>query len=169
MKSLKEFIAERLIYTDIYEMAVQFKEYKDKIISHSEIIIAHILLILNAENEIKNNINTDENKNLIKHWKHELYIFLDDFVNLKIKTKNTKEKKYKIIKQVLIDELELDTYGNLGLFCGNKLFKEGYDVVDDAATRKLFKNLTKFFQEKYLDSMILTMAGFDTKNFIDSL
>lgn len=153
MKSLKEFIAEHLIYTDIFEMAAELKDYRDFIMNNIFVVIEHILLILKAEEE-----NTDESRQYINHWKNELRKYFSRFHFIKLKVKDNIYKRHDYIMQVLSDKLELDTTDMLADLCRNKLIKEGYDL-DDPDVYSDFKRLSEKFQKKYFDQMVWCLAG----------
>lgn len=163
MKTFKEYIVEKLMYTDIFEMAVELKDYKDDIKNYSSTLIAHILLVMNARQE-----NSIE---YVKHWKDEIRAYLKRFYDIKLKVKNNYKKRLSYIKDILLNKYELDTKNNLANYCANKLFKEGYDI-DDSTIYNRFESLTSQFQEKYLDKMIDCMADHDMNKinqFIESL
>lgn len=163
MKLLQTFIAEHLVYTPIYEMAVSLYKFNAKIEYMSKPIIAHILLILKSEKE--------NNYKYVSYWKSEIKNYLLQFFDTKLKVKDNYNKRIKYIKNILINELELDTKVNLGFYCYSKLFKEGYDM-DNGKTAKEFEQLTIEFQTKYLDNMMDCMADHNINKineFIKSL
>ena len=164
MRAIKQFIAEHLINTEIFEMAKSLSSYKDLIESQMPILITHIILILNARIE-----NNDE---FINHWKKEIGGILRSCINIRLKTKNTYQAKYKHIKHLLIDELELDTNDEyiLGQIW-NKCFNEGYDF-DNENIQKDFINLIHQFQEEYLYDIIDIIASdklSKIQNFVNKL
>lgn len=163
MKSIKEYIVEQLSYSKIFEMATELKEYREKIKELSPILIAHVLLILKAKEE-----NSIE---YVDHWKIEIKGFFKQFMRVKLKIKDTYKKRFSYIKKILIDEYEYDQLENLTDICYSKIYEEGYDL-DDPKISKEFEELTKKFQDKYLDNMIDCMADHDLNkinNFVESL
>ena len=151
MKTIKQFIAEHLINTEIFEMAKSLSDYKDLVESYTPNLIAHIILIMKSREE-----DSDE---YIKHWKKEIGGFLRNCIGIRLKTKNTYEAKYKHIYNLFINELELDTNDNyiLGRIW-NKCFEEGYDF-DDNKVKEKFIELIHQFQEKYLNEIIDIIAS----------
>ena len=64
MKAIKQFIAEHLVNTEIFEMAQSLSEYKREIENNLPILLVHIILIMKARKE-----NSTE---FIDHWKKEI-------------------------------------------------------------------------------------------------
>lgn len=151
MKTIKQFIAEHLINTEIFEMAKSLSDYKYLIESQMPMIISHIILIMKA--------NEEQSDEFVNHWKKEIGVFLRNCINIRLKTKNSYNAKYKHIKNLLINELELDNNDNyiLGKIW-NKCFEEGYDF-DDINVKNNFIDLIHEFQENYLDELIDVIAS----------
>lgn len=163
MKAIKQFIAEHLINTEIFEMAQSLAEYKNDINNYLSIILCHILLIMKA--------NEENSTEYIDHWKHEIRNFLRILVQRKLKTKDNYQIRKKHIEDILIRRYELDTNDNYIWDLSNKLFKEGYDL-DDENIYNNFINLFHKFQEEYLDNMIDVLADKDInkiKEFVNKL
>jgi len=151
MKTIKQFIAEHFVSTEIFEMAKTLDQYKTIIESQIPMLIAHIILVMKSRKE-----NSDE---YIIHWKKEIGGFLRNCINFKLKTKDTYDSRYKHIYDVYINQLELDS--NDDFIIGkiwNKCFEEGYDF-DDKQTYNEFINLVHEFQDKYLDEIIGVIAS----------
>ena len=162
--SLTEYIAEKLSQTHIFEMAKSISEYKDLVINMIRPIIAHVILILKSREENDNEF--------INHWKKELLSFLTEFIDIRLKTKNTYKKKKKYIKDVLINNEEIDTNDKWYLSkLWKKLYEEGYDlseknIYDD------FLPIIHDFQDNHLDQIIDLIASqdiFKIKAYINNL
>ena len=161
---LTEYIAEKLSQTQIFEMAKSISEYKDLVINMIRPIIAHVILILKSREENDNEF--------INHWKKELLSFLTEFIDIRLKTKNTYDKRKKYIKDVLINNEEIDTNDKWYLSkLWKKLYEEGYDlseknIYDD------FLPIIHDFQDNHLDQIIDLIASqdiFKIKAYINNL
>ena len=151
MKAIKQFIAEYLINTEIFEIAKSLSDYKNLVESYIPTLIAHIILIMKARQENYNEYVT--------HWKNEVGGFLRNCIGIRLKTKNTYDARYKHIYNLFINELELDTNDEYILSrIWNKCFEEGYDF-DDKKIEEEFINIIHQFQEKYLDEIIDVIAS----------
>lgn len=164
MKVIKQFIAEHLINTEIFEMARSLDDYKNLIKSQIEPLISHIILVMKARQE-----NSEE---FIIHWKKEIRGFLSNFIGIKLKTKNTYETRRKHIENILYNEYELDTDEDeiFGII-RRKLFNEGYDLEDNKIHND-FLSIVQKFQNEYLDEIIDIMASDSTskiQQFINKL
>ena len=162
--SLTEYIAEKLSQPHIFEMAKSISEYKDLVINMIRPIIAHVILILKSREENDNEF--------INHWKKELLSFLTEFIDIRLKTKNTYDKRKKYIKDVLINNEEIDTNDKWYLSkLWKKLYEEGYDlseknIYDD------FLPIIHDFQDNHLDQIIDLIASqdiFKIKAYINNL
>jgi len=163
MKSIKQFIAEHFVNTEIFEMAQSLDEYKKDIESKIFIIVAHILLIMKSKQE-----NSVE---FIDHWKREIRGFINDLCDKKLKTKDNYNTRYKHVYDVLINKFDFDTNDKLIYRFYNKLYSEGYDL-DDKITYDEFINLFHEFQKYYLENLIDIIAQQNynkIKNFVNNL
>ena len=164
MKTIKQFISEHLIKTEIFEMAKTLDQYKSIIESQIPMLIAHIILVMKSRKE-----NSDE---YISHWKKEIGGFMRNCINFRLKTKDTYNSRYKHIYDVYINQLELDS--NDDFIIGkiwNKCFEEGYDF-DNKQVYDEFIDLVHEFQDNYLDEIIDVIASNDfakITNFINKL
>jgi hypothetical protein len=164
MKTIKQFIAEHLINTEIFEMARSLDDYKNLIKSQIEPIISHVILIMKAREE-----NSDE---FVTHWKKEIRGFLSNFIGTKLKTKNNYESRRKHIENILYNEYELNTDEDeiFGII-RRKLFNEGYDLEDNKI-HDTFLQIVQNFQNEYLDEIVDIMASDSTskiQQFINKL
>lgn len=151
MLSIKQYIAEKFVGTQIFEIAKSISDYKDLVSNMIRPIIAHIILILKSREE-----NDDE---FINHWKSEIKGFLVPFTSVKLKTKDNYNTRLKHINSVFIDDNEIDTDDNW--FKGNlwkKLYEEGYDLLD-RDTYNNFLPIIHDFQDNYLDELINVIAS----------
>lgn len=164
MLSLKQYIAEKFVGTQIFEMAKSISDYKDLVSSMIRPIIAHIILILKSREENDNEF--------INHWKKELMSFFGEFIDIKLKSKNTYIKRKNYIENVLLDDDEIDT--NDKWYIGKlfkKLYEEGYDLTDKN-TYNEFLPIIHNFQDNHLDKIIDLIASqdiFKIKNYINEL
>lgn len=164
MKAIKQFIAEHLINTEIFEMARSLDDYKNLIKSQIEPLISHIILVMKARQE-----NSEE---FVIHWKKEIRGFLSNFIGIKLKTKNTYETRRKHIENILYNEYELDIDEDeiFGII-RRKLFNEGYDLEDNKIHND-FLSIVQKFQNEYLDEIVDIMASDSTskiQQFINKL
>lgn len=164
MKTIKQFIAEHLINTEIFEMARSLDDYKNLIKSQIEPLISHIILVMKARQE-----NSEE---FVIHWKKEIRGLLSNFIGIKLKTKNTYETRRKHIENILYNEYELDIDEDeiFGII-RRKLFNEGYDLEDNKIHND-FLSIVQKFQNEYLDEIIDIMASDSTskiQQFINKL
>ena len=163
MKAIKQFIAEHLINTEIFEMAQSLAEYKNDIDNYLSIILAHILLVMKA--------NKENSIEYVDHWKHEIREFIRILCRRKLKTKDTYQTRLNHINDILIRKYELDTSDDYIWDLSNKLFKEGYDL-DNEKVYNDFIDLFHNFQDNYLDELINILANKDInkiKEFVDKL
>lgn len=163
---LKEYLAEKLIDTHIFEMAKSISEFEDLVENMIDSILCHIILILKAKEE-----NSTE---FVIHWKKEVIGFFKKFTNIKLKTKNSYESKLKHIKSILFDELNLDNMDNLDnikKIIYIKMYQEGYDLNDKKIWDD-FKSIIEDIQINHLDIIIDLMASNDQYkivNYIENL
>ena len=163
MNSIKNFIADHLVNTDIFEMAQSLDQYKKDIENNIFIILAHILLILKP--------NEEGNPEFIDHWKKELSGFINNLCDKKLKTKDNYKTRYKHIYDVLYNKYDFDDNDKLIYKIYNILYQEGYDL-DDKNIYDDFINLFHIFQDKYLDKLIEVIALQDfsqIKMFVNDL
>lgn len=163
MIKLREYIAEKLINTKVFEMAQSLDEYRKDIESMIDIILVHILLIMKSREE-----NNDE---FVNHWKKEIRGFLIDLCKKNLKVKDNYKVRLKHLNSVIKDKLDYETNDNIlwGLY--KKLYEEGYDL-DDENVYNIFLELFHSFQDNYLDELIDILAKRDfneIKKFIDKL
>lgn len=109
MKSLIQFINESIIV----EMAYSRSEYITLVSNLDEQILQNYALVYYCNIYDKCNIN-------LNHWKSELKALVCRIIKKKIKTTN----KLSIIKYVIIDKDELNTYSEVRLYIEQKLRKE---------------------------------------------
>ena len=164
MITINQFIAEKLLETNIFEIARSLDDYHQLIDSMIEPLISYIILIMKARKE-----NSEE---FVDHWKKEIQVFLSKFIGIHLKTKNSYEYRLKHIKQIFYNKYELDTDEKdiLGII-RRKLFLEGYDV-EDIDVHDDFIDIVKEFQSEYLDLLIDVIASDSTtkiKDFINKL
>lgn len=164
MRTIKQFIAEHLINTEIFEMARSLDDYKNLIKSQIEPLISHVILVMKSREE-----NSEE---FVTHWKKEIRGFLSNFIGIKLKTKNTYESRRKHIENILYNEYELNTDEDeiFGII-RRKLFNEGYDLEDNKI-HDIFLQIVQNFQNEYLDEMVDIMASDSTskiQQFINKL
>lgn len=162
--TIKQFIAEHLINTKIFEMARSLDDYKNLIKSQIEPLISHIILVMKSHEE-----NSEE---FVTHWKKEIRGFLSNFIGIKLKTKNTYESRRKHIENILYNEYELNTDEDeiFGII-RRKLFNEGYDLEDNKI-RDDFLQIVQKFQNEYLDEIVDIMASDSTykiQQFVNKL
>jgi len=164
MKAIKQFIAEHLVNTEIFEMARSLDDYKELIRSQIEPLISHIILVMKAREE-----NSEE---YISHWKTEIRGFLGKFIGIKLKTKNSYNTRKKHIENIFYNEYELDTDEDeiIGII-RRKLFNEGYDFEDKQIYNDFIPIIQKF-QNEYLPEIVDIIASDSTSkimNFINKL
>lgn len=164
MRTIKQFIAEHLINTEIFEMARSLDDYKNLIKSQIEPLISHVILVMKSREE-----NSEE---FVTHWKKEIRGFLSNFIGIKLKTKNTYESRRKHIENILYNEYELNTDEDeiFGII-RRKLFNEGYDLEDDKIHDD-FLQIVQNFQNEYLDEIVDIMASdstFKIQQFVNKL
>lgn len=152
MKKLKQFIAEHLIGTEIFEMAQSLSEYKDEIKNKLPILLAHILLVMKA--------NQENSTEFVDHWKKEIRNFIRSLCIKKLKTKDTYQTRKTHISDVLIRQYEIDTEDDYIWELSHKLNLEGYDLDDDNIYNE-FINLWHKFQDEYLNDLIDVIADKD--------
>ena len=163
---LKEYLAEKLIDTQIFEMEKSISEVEDLVENMIDPILCHIILILKSKNE-----NSIE---YAKHWKKEVIGFFKKFTKIKLKTKNSYESKLKHIKSILYDEMNLDDVDNLDnmkKIIYIKMYQEGYDLNDKNVWND-FKPIIEDVQINHLDTIIDLMASNDQYkivNYIEDL
>lgn len=163
MKTLKEFIAEKLIETEVFEMAQSLQSYKSTIDRILPMLVCHIILIMIARDE--------GSEDFVKHWKKEVVNFINDITSQKLKTKDTEETRKKHIKSVILDEWELDTNDDFVNKLYKKLYEEGYDL-ENKDTYKYILDVFHKFQETYLDELIDVLANKNlqrTFSFVEKL
>lgn len=164
MLNISEYLANKVIASEIYEMAVERTKYIEKINSYFNVICPHILLILNARKQNKD-------LQIIPHWKREIKTYFANVIDLKLTVTDNKNKRLKYIKNELIKEKELDTNPDLAWNFYSKLKKEGYDL-DNKKTEKQFCDVVADFQNNYFDKLIDAMASnkiAEVNDFINSL
>lgn len=152
MKTIKQFIAEHLINTEIFEMAQSLAEYKREIEDKLPILLAHILLVMRAKEE-----NSEE---FVEHWKKEIRGFIRSLSKRKLKVKNNYQARLKYISDVIIRQYEIDTEDDYIWDLSHKLNLEGYDLENNE-TYNDFINLWHKFQDELLDKLIDTIASND--------
>lgn len=163
MKAIKQFIAEKLIYTEIFEMAQSLSEYKQDIKNKLPILLAHILLIMKA--------NEDQSDEFVTHWKKEISSFIRSLCKRRLKTKDNYFERKKHISDIIIREYEIDTEDDYIWDLSHKLYLEGYDLEDENVYSD-FINLWHKFQDELLDDLINTIALNDDakiKQFIEKI
>ena len=152
MKAIKQFIAEHLINTEIFEMARSLDDYKNLIKSQIEPLISHIILVMKARQE-----NSEE---FVEHWKKEIRGFIRILSKRKLKVKDNYQARLKYISDVIIRQYEIDTEDDYIWDLSHKLNFEGYDLENNE-TYNDFINLWHKFQDELLDKLIDTIASND--------
>ena len=152
MKTIKQFIAEHLINTEIFEMAQSLAEYKQEIENKLPILLAHILLVMKANEE-----HSDE---FIIHWKKEIRSFIRSLSKRKLKVKDNYQTRIKYISDVIIRQYEIDTEDDYIWDLSHKLNLEGYDLENNETYNDFIKLWHKF-QDELLDDLIDTIASND--------
>ena len=163
MKAIKQFIAEHLINTEIFEMAQSLSEYKREIENKLPILLVHIILIMKARKE-----NSTE---FVDHWKKEIREFIRSLCNKKLKTKDNYQSRKNHISDIIIRQYEIDTEDDYIWDLSHKLNLEGYDL-DNEQIYNEFIELWHKFQNEYLDELIDIIALKDfnkIKEFTDKL
>lgn len=163
MKAIKEFIAEHLIHTEIFEMAQSIAEYKDEIRNILPTLIAHILLIMKS--------NNDGSIEYVAHWKKEVRGFIIDLCSTKLKSKDTYSSRRHHLEDVICRQYEIDTDDDYILKLHNKMYSEGYDL-GDKETYDSFIVLWHKFQDEILQDLIDVLASKKINmilSFIDKL
>lgn len=152
MKAIKQFIAEHLINTEIFEMAQSLAEYKREIEDKLPILLAHILLVMKA--------NEEHSEEFVEHWKKEIRGFIRSLSKRKLKVKDNYQARLKYISDVIIRQYEIDTEDDYIWDLSHKLNLEGYDLENNE-TYNDFINLWHKFQDELLDKLIDTIASND--------
>lgn len=158
---LKEYLAEKLIDTQIFEMAKSISEFEDLVSNMIDPILCHIILILKAKEE-----NSTE---FVTHWKKEVIGFFKKFTNIKLKTKNSYESKLKHVKSILYGEMNLDDTDNLNnikKIIYIKMYQEGYDLNDNKIWNE-FEPIIKDVQDYHLDTIIDLMSSNDQYKIVN--
>lgn len=163
MKTIKQFIAEHLVNTEIFEMAQSLAEYKKDIEANIYNIVVYILLIMKS--------NEEQVNEFINHWKREIRIYINELCEKKLKTQDNYSSRYKHVYDVIVNKLDFNDNDNIMYKFYNKLYKEGYDL-DDKLVYNDFMKLFHEFQDNYLDELIDVIASKDfhkIKLFTDKL
>lgn len=150
MKAIKQFIAEHLINTEIFEMAQSLAEYKREIEDKLPILLAHILLVMKA--------NEEHSIEFVEHWKKEIRGFIRSLSKRKLKVKDNYQTRIKYISDVIVRQYEIDTEDDYIWDLSHKLNLEGYDLENNE-TYNDFINLWHKFQDELLDDLIDTIAS----------
>lgn len=150
MKLLKEYLAEKLVNTVIFEMAKSLDDYENLVENMIDPIMAHIILILKARQE--------NSTDFVDHWKKELRGFFKKFLGIKLKVKNTYNKRYNHVKHVICDELELDIDDwVISQMINFKMEEEGYDLSDKNIYNE-FLPIIHDFQNNHINIIIDLIA-----------
>jgi len=149
MKTIKQFIVEHLVNTEIFEIAQSLAEYKQEIKDKLPILLAHILLVMKAKEE-----NSEE---FVEHWKKEIRGFIRSLSKRKLKVKDNYQARLKYISDVIIRQYEINTEDDYIWDLSHKLNLEGYDLENNE-TYNDFINLWHKFQDELLDKLIDTIA-----------
>lgn len=152
MRTIKQFIAEHLINTEIFEMAQSLAEYKREIEDKLPILLAHILLVMKA--------NEEHSTEFVEHWKKEIRGFIRSLSKRKLKVKDNYQARLKYISDVIIRQYEIDTEDDYIWDLSHKLNLEGYDLENNEIYND-FINLWHKFQDELLDKFIDTIASND--------
>jgi len=164
MRTIYQYIAEALEGTKIFEMAKSLSDYKNMVEDLIKPISSHILLVLKARQE-----NSEE---FVIHWKKEIKGFIRSFFDIKLKTKNTYNKRLEHIENVLLKQEEIDINDEwFKAKLWKKLDEEGYDL-DDPNIYKDFEPIIHDFQDNHLPKIIDIIASQDIiklNNYINSL
>lgn len=123
MSSLKEYILEVIQKTKIFEMAHDRAKVKDKIEGIADQLIHNWSLIAYCKLYDPYNWN-------FTHWKDELTNNLYSILKLNLKNGN-ESAKYRLIRQTLIDEVEITRYSYVKHTMHQKFKKEGFEVTDE--------------------------------------
>lgn len=153
MKIIKEFIAEHLINTEIFEMAQSIAEYRNTIDNKLPILIAHILLVMKS--------HEDSSSEFIEHWKKEIRELMRSLCTKKLKIKDTYDSRYHHLKDIIYRRDEIDTNDDYiwGLY--GELYHKGYDLEDKEIYDSFIVLLHKF-QDEILQDLVDILAS---KNF----
>lgn len=150
MKLIQEYLAEKLVNTVIFEMAKSLDDYENLVENMIDPIMAHIILILKARQE--------NSTDFVDHWKKELRGFFKKFLGIKLKVKNTYNKRYNHAKHVICDELELDTDDwVISQMINFKMEEEGYDLSDKNIYNE-FLPIIHDFQNNHINIIIDLIA-----------
>lgn len=152
MKAIKQFIAEHLINTEIFEMAQSLAEYKREIEDKLPILLAHILLVMKA--------NEEHLEEFVIHWKREIRGFIRSLSKRKLKVKDNYQARIRYISDVIIRQYEIDTEDDYIWDLSHKLNLEGYDLEDNETYNDFIKLWHKF-QDELLDDLIDAIASND--------
>ena len=130
MKTIRAFLAERLLHTQIFEQAVTLKNFTDKCTSLYSPIVSHFFKIIYGQH-IRHGLPS------MKHYKQELFAFCEQLSDMELKTGN----KYKRMHTIFIQWYELDTV-RVWLKISKKTYAANISVViDNALINELY---TKF-------------------------
>lgn len=152
MKAIKQFIAEHLIQLEIFEMAQSLAEYKREIEDKLPILLAHILLVMKA--------NEENSIEFVEHWKKEIRGLIRSLSKRRLKVKDNYKARLKYVSDTIIRQYEIDTEDDYIWDLAHKLNLEGYDLEDNE-TYNDFINLWHKFQDELLDKLIDTIASND--------
>lgn len=97
MTTLKDWLIEKLSYTDIFEQAMKLKTFRESIYGHLTQILQNWALIYVAR-------TYDINKDLVQHWKTELLTQCDEIIDSTLKSGN----KRKTLHKLIVNEYEYD-------------------------------------------------------------
>ena len=152
MKTIKEFIAEHLIHTEIFEIAQSIAEYRDEIDNKLPTLIAYILLVMKSQEN-----NSSE---FIEHWKKEIRHLMIDLCTKELKTKDKYDSRYHQLKDIIYRRDEIDTDDNYIFGLYNKLYYKGYDL-EDKETYDSFIVLFHKFKNEILQELVDILASRD--------
>ena len=114
---IRDVIREELQRYSLNEMAMSLKDYKHRIEGLLVQIVQNWCLVRYAS-------LSNAHKQLISHWRSELYSYLTNIASLKIKNGNKADVKEKVLYDV-INERDFDTdEQSISLVVSGKFFKE---------------------------------------------
>lgn len=154
IQSLKEYLADSLAKTELFEMAIDRKEFKQKVESIFPQIVQNWCLIQHAR-------LTKTNEKLINHWKSELIAHMMSIYKMKLRNSSS---EYRAIKEVVIDKVEYnDADIVVHATIEPKFYKE--NIIDE--NHKIARMFAS--EVEYICKLLGKQTNEDIRQYIQSL